>query len=76
MPTQLSGTGYSPIDNGRYILQQPLAFFFRANKAQANFASNITRRYTVKATKSVNVEDDSDIPGWWRLALNACPYGR
>jgi len=64
MPTQLCRTRYSPIDKGRYILQQPLAFFFRANKAQTQFVSNITRRYAFKAAKSVNVENDPDISGW------------
>ncbi len=76
MPTQLCGTRYSPIDKGRYILQQPLAFFFCENKAQTQFVPNITRRYTFKAAKSVDVEDYPDISGRRRLALNPCPSGR
>ena len=76
MPTQLRSTRYSPVDKGRYILHQPLAFFFRTNKAQSQFVPNTTRRYTFKAAKSVNVEDDPGISGWWGLALNPCPSGR
>ena len=76
MATQLCGARYSPIDKGRYILQQPLAFFFCADKAQSQFVSNITRRYSFKAAKSFNVEDDPDMSGWRRLALNPCPSSR
>jgi hypothetical protein len=76
MPTQLRSTRYSTVDKGRYILQQPLAFFFRTNKAQTKFVPNTTRRYTFKAAKSVNIKDDPDISGWRGLALDPCPSGR
>ena len=76
MPTQLRSTRYSPVEKGRDTLQQTLAFFFCTNKAQTQFVTNTTRRYTFKTTKSINVEDDPDISRWWGLALNPCPSGR
>ena len=76
MPTQLRSTRYFPVDKARYILQQLLAFFFRTNKAQTQFVPNTTRRYTFKAAKSVDIEDDPDISEWQGLALDPCSSGR